>query len=501
MTARRRVKRLAWALGGAAVMTVGAGCKVDQAKEVAAYRNVVDISSPAATQPAPTTQPDAARPVTLAEAMLLANQHNERLSIEGENYLQALINKKRAVAGFLPTVALGPSYTLSEGNGSANGGSGGRGSNVGGFATGSTDVPVTGSINLFNGFSDVARLQSTEFTIDQRRALLLDLQESILLDVARTYYQTLKAERSVDVLTNSLAVQEARVRDMQGRAAAGVARPLDVSQTEAQASATRVSLIAARNDVRNGRTVLTLLTGAELAHSVLIDRYPDPVTAPTTPDELLKQATARRQDLIAADAAAQAARRNVDVAFGQYYPSVSLDTNVFLYRDPGSASDWNAILRARLPIFSAGLIEADVRTAWSLFRQAILFRSFLVRQIRQDVDLAFQNLTASDLRIAELRTQLAAAEAAFRAADQSYNIGNATNLERVVAQDALLTAQLQLTAERFDNKVFYLDLLRATGDLREQLEAHPATPSTTQPIVSHPVSHDRDVATLGGGGG
>ena len=52
-------------------------------------------------------------------------------------------------------------------------------------------------------------------TIEQQRALLLDVQASLLLSVAETYYQVLRAEESVRVLENSLALRHEQVRDMQ----------------------------------------------------------------------------------------------------------------------------------------------------------------------------------------------------------------------------------------------------------------------------------------------
>jgi hypothetical protein len=50
-------------------------------------------------------------------------------------------------------------------------------------------------------------------------------------------------------------------------------------------------------------------------------------------------------------------------------------------------------------------------------------------------------------------------------------------LERVVAQNQLLTAQLQMAGEEFDHKIAYLTLLRAAGVLEQVLEP-PATPAT-----------------------
>ena len=54
------------------------------------------------------------------------------------------------------------------------------------------------------------------------------------LDVVRAYYQVLRSEQSVAVLKNSLAVQEERFRTTAGLNAVGLARLLDVAQTEAQ---------------------------------------------------------------------------------------------------------------------------------------------------------------------------------------------------------------------------------------------------------------------------
>ena len=246
----------------------------------------------------PPTPPPRSRPLTLRQALDLANRQNERLAIEGENYLQALIERKCAAAAFLPTVTLVPSYAFREtvDTGGADTDDGGGGSNA--SANDRTfNAHVNTNANLFNGFSDISRLRGTARTIEQRRNLLLDLQESVLLDVAQVYYQVLRSERSADVLVSSLKVQEVRVRDIQGRQAAGVARPLDVAQTEAQASAMRVSLINARNDVRNGRATLAFLTAAPVQESRLIDAFTPPTALPALA-EMQDIATAQRRDLL-----------------------------------------------------------------------------------------------------------------------------------------------------------------------------------------------------------
>ena len=451
------------------------GCAIDQKKEVARYQNVLRANL-LSNEPAFAPAFAPAQPLTLRQALDLANRQNERLAVEGENYLQALIERRRAAAAFLPTINLVPTYSFRQRVQTGTG-------NSSSAQTTTLDVPARGQINLFNGFSDVARLKRDQRTIEQRRNLLLDLQEQVLLETARVYYDTLRAERSAEVLISSLKVQDARVRDIIGRQQAGLARPLDVAQTQAQASATRVALINAQKDVRNGRTILAYLTAAPVLDCPLVDEFNVPSSLPPLP-QMQATALANRRDLLAAASAALAARQNVEVAVGQYYPSVSLSADLFLYRESfPDERRWQGLLQANLPIFSAGLIEADVRTAWSQFRQASMTEAALRRQVGQDVQIALQNLRSAEQRIAELGVQLQAAQQAFNQADQSYNAGLATNLERVTAQDQLLSAQLQLTSARFDRTLAYLESARATGRLRWRLENTPSSAATIPTTV------------------
>jgi len=430
------------------IAMVAGGCAVDQQEEVATYRKVIDIDAP----PIPDDQP-----LTLRDALLAANRSNEQLDIEGEQYLRTLIDRHRAVAEFLPTVDLVGDHV--------------RRDRTSGAQHRTFDLSADLQINVFNGFRDIHRYWRDTFRIAQQRSDLLAFQETLLLDVAEVYYQVLRSEELVRVLVRSLEVQEERLRDARGRFEAGMARPLDVAQTEAQASATRTTLIDARRAVSNARALLHLLTRLPTDDRELIDGY----TLPRTVEPLeayLAAANASRHELAAARAAVEAARHDVEVAFGQYYPSVSIDFSAYLYRE--TAPDeraWDGLLRANLPLFAAGRIHADVREAWSFYRQALLVESFLQRQVHQQVQRAYQDFVASQARLDELQINVAAAEQAFQQAEASYRAGLGTNLERIAAQDTLLEAQLQYASEQYDLKFFYLALLRASGLLRAELEA------------------------------
>ena len=162
-------------------------------------------------------------------------------------------------------------------------------------------------------------------------------------------------------------------------------------------------------------------------------------------DALLAEAESRRQDLEAAARRVDAAGLDVQSAYGQYFPSVSLNLQYFLQRgtDPTNLH-WATLIQASLPLFSAGIIEADVRTALSRLRQAKLDYSRVRREVRRDIEVAMENLRASFERTERFRVQVRSAGDALEQAEGLYRAGLSTNLERLIAQDRLLTAQLEL---------------------------------------------------------
>jgi len=275
----------------------------------------------------------------------------------------------------------------------------------------------------------------------------------------------LLSEEEVAVLENSLKVQNARLADAQSRFENHLALALEVSQTRAQVASTQAQLTQARSDVRNGRHMLAFLVGTGEIDGPVIDEMIVPIQLPPV-DEFRRYAATHRQDLLGAESAVRAAKYAVDAAIAEYYPSVTIDVAGFLFRQYYSdASKWDAILIANLPIFSAGIIEADVRNAWSKLRQAALYQSELLRQIDRDVQVAYDNLTTGQQELKSLEEEVRAASDSLNQSEQLLKNQLAIPLDVLTAQDTLLSAQLNYSSEQISRSIYYLDLLRYTGQL------------------------------------
>jgi outer membrane protein TolC len=241
--------------------------------------------------------------------------------------------------------------------------------------------------------------------------------------------------------------------------------------------------------------LLAFLIGAGEVSGPLRDEYDLPTDVGQL-DALLPAAWSVREDYLAAQAAVQAAVQDVNGAIGQYYPSVTLNVTTYLFRENfADASKWNSLLSVNIPIFSAGVIEADVRAAWSRLRQSALEESLLRRQIEDEVRERYQNYQTSAGKLRELDAQIRAAAEAYRQARAGFDAGTAIFLDVLTAQDVLLNSQLELTTETFNQKVIYLDLLRATGRMKlanvGRAPTRPTTGPTTRPATLPPVDPPR----------
>jgi outer membrane protein len=442
------------------------GCAVDQPAEVDEYRRITDIAAPE-----PFAQGE---PLGLMRALRLAGAYNEDLGIAGEQYLRLVIERQRRVADLLPTLDLFGDLALRE--------------NTGAGRVAAFDAGLGARYAFPTGLGDRRALAASEIDIDAGRWALIDVREGLLLEAARAYYEVLRAERLIAVLEASVAVQEERLRDIRGRQEVGFARPLDVAQIDAQASATKVLLIEARSAAILARSALTFATGVEAGASELIDGLELPA-GPLAAEDLLAQARMVRGDLLATRADAAAARERVDAALSQYAPTIGVNLDWFLLRETSPDDlDIASLISINLPLFSAGRIDADVRAAWSVFRESVLRHQGTRRQVRFEVEAALNDFETSRLRMAELVIQVAAARETLRQAEATYAAGRGTNLERVQAQADQTEAEVRLASEEFTLKLAYLTLRRAMGMLAVDAGAAPTPPGAGEeyPVPESP---------------
>lgn len=121
--------------------------------------------------------------------------------------------------------------------------------------------------NLFNGFSDKARIEENKSLLRRSQAEQERAGSTIRLQVRRAYADLRAAQQRIEVAQASLAEAEESLRITQNRYEAGLNNVTDLLRTETAVLETRTRYLAAIHDQRIAATMLDLTAGTLNADS------------------------------------------------------------------------------------------------------------------------------------------------------------------------------------------------------------------------------------------
>jgi outer membrane protein len=291
------------------------------------------------------------------------------------------------------------------------------------------------------------------------------------LDVTRAYWAVVTARAALGVVTQALERTDAHLGDVRNQLSVGLVPPSDVLSIEAQRARQQLLVIEARGILESTSADFRRLVGLvpdepfELTDSM--DRLP---AAPRdgSAAAIARANRAERKSLtIRLDgagyrvSAAATGRQPFFTAVGGYDISRP-NPRIFPIQAAWKPS-WDLGVGVRWTLFDGGRVRAEIAEAEANRRavEARLkdFDSIVEAEVRQ---------RASDLDSAE--ASIAAADAGVRAATEArrviaerFSVGVATNTDVLVAQVALLQAELDRTRAQANAQLAAARLDRALG--------------------------------------
>ncbi|HVP69380.1 MAG TPA: TolC family protein [Anaeromyxobacteraceae bacterium] len=293
-----------------------------------------------------------------------------------------------------------------------------------------------------------------------------DLQ--VLLTV-RTAYFTARANKDlVRVAQETLANQEAHLRQTEGFVAVGTQPEIALAQSRYNVANARVQLITAQNNYVTAKAQLNQAIGVETSTDYEVGNE----TFPPVPGEdestaaLLARAVKQRPDLRSNEEQIEAQRLTLSSVKGTFFPSLGVALNVTNagIRADYTAWNWNVqatlnwTFQGGLPIFQTHEQEANL--------DAQVAQTEVVRQqVRLDVEQARLAVVAAKATQDAARDALTNARELLRLAEGRYTVGIGNIIELSDAQVAATSAAAQLVQAEYTLASARAQLLRAIGDL------------------------------------
>lgn len=302
---------------------------------------------------------------------------------------------------------------------------------------------------------------------------LYAVSDDISLDIVKAYLDVIYQRRVLELSEENLQVHQ-RIQDqIRLRSDAGVGRRADLDQINARVALVEANLIASKVNVQDAITTYKRRTGVEpeeILESVpsMKEALPADVDAAIemgkAENPVLKQAGS---DIEAANAANRAASSN-DYPFIYFEATYGLDNN--LDGTPGHYNDATAMLKMQYNLYNGGRDQAKKKQTAYQIQEASEIRNRTVRQIEEEVRLAWAALRATEMQLEQLEKQVEFSIATREAYSKQFNIGQRTLLDLLNTDNELYDAKVSLAGAKSDNLYAQYRILAAMGKLTKTME-------------------------------
>lgn len=335
------------------------------------------------------------------------------------------------------------------------------------------DALITGNYSLFDP-ELLSALKSARVGAEVAKANYLSVTQTVLSDVAASYFAHLRNLRRLTVLDANISRARSLHDLARNQLNAGVATQIDVTRAEAQVAVAEQARLQQETAVYESELLLKRLLDISPASELRLEGFNVQRANPSL-FAFSEQQTAfqKRADYLAAQRAVEQARINVRTATYQRLPALSLTGNYGLasanWDDDNKQEQWSAGVGVSMPIFDGLRAGADRRIALSRQRAQEMRVHSLELQISSELRLAVQDAGSRNAQITVAEKSLTLAQEELRLAQQRYQQGVADNREVVEAQNRLAIADDNLVEAVFQYNLSRVELARAKGDVKAVL--------------------------------
>jgi outer membrane protein len=409
---------------------------------------------------------DSARPISLAEAVQLAQQNAPQMVAARNNINANEATVRTRWSAFLPTLS---------GNVSSSWGAGQVFDNKGDIVSRNNVTPwnwsrrVSANWLVFDGGDRNFQLRAARANVDAAEANAVATEFSVAYSVSQQFYAALAARESRAAAMTALTEAEQNQRAANARIASGAATRSDSLRAVISVGNQQLAVMTAENDLQNANAALTRLVGTPFTVTAAES---DTALSPVAVDSvelarLLDSSPAMRS----AQASVAAASAGVRSSRTDYWPSITtsygLTNNIadtsFAFWQGRTLQNKSFSLSMSVPIFNGLGREETVQRAkiTEMNARATLRDAQLLAQ--QQLVQYLGQLRLAQARIAIQQASLEAAQEDLRVQQQRYALGASTQLELLTTQTQLNSARYNLVNARYQVRIAKAQLEQLLG--------------------------------------
>lgn len=321
---------------------------------------------------------------------------------------------------------------------------------------------------LFDQLQTLTRFNQARLGRDQANLQMEWVEQHVRFETLRAYYGVLVAQAKKMVSEDAVKMADSDLKRIRDRYQEGLTIQSDLLAAEVQLAEFRQQLIESEGDVGIAYAALNSVLGSPVeVPQKVTGQLADKRFEVRLQEDLIRQALLQRPDYLRSNYQVRITREGVLAAKGEYLPRLDLlATYGVSGKDLNSgSSDYTISAVLSYNLFDVGR-GARLSKARALESMASAEQAQLASQIRLEIVRALRQHISSRERLRVASQAIGQATEALRIVGNRYREGLTTVTELLRAETALVRAQLNLVASRYDYYVSYASVLLSSGQLK-----------------------------------
>lgn len=326
---------------------------------------------------------------------------------------------------------------------------------------------ISASYNLFNGFRTKATYNAAKDNYEANTYQHESNKQDLTLNIIYTYYITLQAERILKSTEEAVKNSKLHLEFAIAKLNAGIATRSDVLKSEVELSNAELNKIKAANTLLNTKGDLNQLMGwpANNPTEIVDDLSELEENMILSYDLFLTEALNSRTEIKRFQSLLNAQQNFIQVAKGDYYPSLSANANYnFAGAEiSGIQQNWWLGMTLTIPVFNGFSTKARVTGEELSLKGLEKDLESLEQQIGQEVWNAYLAVKESSERMVTTSKGLESARENLSISEGEYKEGTGSIIQLTDAQTTFVTAEHNYIQSIADYKISLAELERTIG--------------------------------------
>ena len=330
----------------------------------------------------------------------------------------------------------------------------------------STSGNVSSTTALFQGFRKINEISQNKLQLEADKSYTRKIKNDLVLAVVTNYLNVLNSQDLLIASTQQLEISRQQLDIEQKFFDVGNKTLADLSQAKSQVATAELNVTNAQNQVDMAFLNLAQLLELDPAIPFEVEKpqIADISTVNTAYSavDVFKTASVNFPDIQLAEFRKQVFEKEIDIAKGNYYPSLNLQSGFGTRYSNGSFGNNSFTTQVKdnfnqfigfglnIPIFNGLAARSSVRRARINFQNAEITEQLAKNNLNKVINQAVYDLRAAEKRYYSAQTAYQSSKDAFNVIEQRYAVGLVNSLDFNQAQTNLNKAQFDQIQARYD---------------------------------------------------